>query len=262
MILAILLKEKKPETNEEQVDIQYQHEHTSFSQVPGKNLEGNWVQIDERWCYQYENGTFATDTWVFLDGERYHFDKDGWMQVGWIEVDGKNYYLNEDGVMLHDAFTTDGYYLNLDGIQTDDELMVGDGISYMVRTDPRGQDSHWDMYYHGIETHEFYILNEGRIFDAMGNVLTPEILYKINIEAVEKNSIILNYENYKDGYCSQSRYIDYDEEKKKAIVIGEYIKVVDEIVEKGIGTYGGTALIKRYNLETGKMIEETKEQLK
>ena len=57
-------------------------------------------------------------------------------------------------------------------------------------------------------------------------------------------------------------YIDYDAEKKKAIVIGEYEKVVDQIVEENVGTYGGTSLIKRYNLETGELIEETEEQLK
>ena len=39
------------------------------------------------------------------------------------------------------------------------------------------------------------------------NNLTPEMLHKIDIEAVEEHSIILNYKNYKDGYCSQWGYI-------------------------------------------------------
>ena len=83
-----------------------------------------------------KTGSFATDTWVFLDFEMCDFDKDGLMQTGWIEVDGNDYYLNEDGVMLRDVFTEDGCYLNGDGIRTADQLMEGDGITYMVDTDP------------------------------------------------------------------------------------------------------------------------------
>ena len=267
LIFVILWKGKNPERNQEEIDEQYQYEpyepyeDTSFSQTE-KNPKGNWVQADEGWRYQYEDGSFATDTWVFLDFEMYHFDKDGLMQTGWIEVDGNDYYLNEDGVMLRDVFTEDGCYLNGDGIRTADQLMEGDGITYMVDTDPRGQDSGWDMYYHDILTFNHYELHEGKVFERWENNLTPEMLHKIDMEAVEENSIILNYKNYKDGYCSQWRYIDYDAEKKKAIVIGEYEKVVDQIVEENVGTYGGTALIKRYNLETGELIEETEEQLK
>ena len=260
LILVILWKGKNPEENEEQIDDQYQYEQyedTSFPQVQ-KNPEGNWVQVDEGWRYQYEDGSFATDTWVFLDGERYHFDKNGWMQVGWIEVDGNNYYLNEDGVMLQDAFTEDGYYLNEDGIQTDDELMVGDGITYMVDTDPRGQDSYWDMYYYDIQTSNHYVLHEGKIFERWENVLTPEMLYKINMDAVEENSIILDHKNYKDGYSPSMRLIDYDEAKKKAIVTGQYTKSVYQNVEECIGTY----LTRVYNLETGELIQETEDQLK
>ena len=263
LILVVLWKGKNPEGNEEEIDEQYQyepyelHEDTSFSQVK-KNPKGNWVQADEGWRYQYEDGAFAIDTWIALDGERYHFDKDGWMQVGWIEVDGNDYYLNEDGVMLQDAFTEDGYYLNGDGIRTSDQLMEGDGITYMVDTDPRGQDSYWDMYYYDIPTSNYYELHEGKVFEGWENPLTPEMLHKIDMEAVEENSIILDHKNYKDGYSKSMRFIDYDETKKNAVVIGQYTKSVYQNVEECIGTY----LTREYNLETGELIQETEDQLK
>lgn len=260
LVFVTLWKGKNSEGNEGEINDQYQYEPYKDTSYPQdlKNPKGNWVQVDEGWRYRYEDRAFVTDTWVFLDGERYHFDKDGWMQVGWIEVDGNNYYLNENGVMLHDTFTPDGYYLNGDGIQTDDELIVGDGITYMVDTDPRGQDSYWDMYYCDIPTFNHYILRKGQIFEGSKNVLTPEMLYKINMDAVEKNSIILNYKNYKDGYCLQENYIVYDEKRKKAIVIGQYEKSVYQNIEKCIGTH----LKREYDLETGELIKETEDQLK
>ena len=263
LIFVILWKGKNPEENPKKTDNQYQyepyelHEDTSFFQVK-KNPKGNWVQADEGWRYQYEDGAFATDTWIALDGERYHFDKDGWMQVGWIEVDGNDYYLNEDGVMLQDAFTEDGYYLNGDGIRTSDQLMEGDGITYMVDTDPRGQDSYWDMYYYDIPTSNHYELHEGKVFEGRGNALTPEMLHEINMEAVEENSVVLDYENYKDGYSPAMKYIDYDKTKKKAIVIGQYTKSVYQNEEECIGTYS----TKEYDLETGELLQETEDQLK
>lgn len=74
LIFVILWKGKNPERNQEEIDEQYQYEpyepyeDTSFSQAE-KNPKGNWVQANEGWRYQYENGSFATDTWVFLDFE-------------------------------------------------------------------------------------------------------------------------------------------------------------------------------------------------
>ena len=55
---------------------------------------GTWEQSpDGRWRYRYSNGTYATNTWEYINGKWYHFDSNGWMQTGWLLDGGKWYFL-------------------------------------------------------------------------------------------------------------------------------------------------------------------------
>lgn len=57
-----------------------------------------------RWWYDYENGTYARDGWEWLDGnqdgvaECYYFDSEGWMAAGTITPDG--YEVDENGAWI------------------------------------------------------------------------------------------------------------------------------------------------------------------
>lgn len=90
--------------------------------------DGEWVKSGERWWWRYPNGDYPKSQWKKIDGEYFHFDADGWMQVGWIEVKGKWYYLNpakgkHEGEMVHSAVINDGgryYVLGKDGAMVTD----------------------------------------------------------------------------------------------------------------------------------------------
>ena len=80
----------------------------SFMMALSQNVlakEGEWKQSDDKWWYEYSDGTCPTDEWVEVDGKWYHFDASGWMQNGWIYTGGYYYYLNSSGEMNTDSFT-------------------------------------------------------------------------------------------------------------------------------------------------------------
>lgn len=60
-----------------------------------------------RWWYDYEDGTYARDGWQWIDGnqdgiaECYYFDGDGWMVAGDMTPDG--YQVNENGAWVSDG---------------------------------------------------------------------------------------------------------------------------------------------------------------
>lgn len=61
-------------------------------------------QNQNRWWYDYEDGTYARNGWFWLDGnqdgiaECYYFDEEGWMAAGQTTPDG--YEVNEDGAWI------------------------------------------------------------------------------------------------------------------------------------------------------------------
>ncbi len=81
---------------------------------------GHWVEINGGWKYQYDNGTFATSVWEYINGKWYHFDSDGWMQTGWLLDDGKWYYLGDNGIMVTGwkEINNKRYYFKSNGVMT------------------------------------------------------------------------------------------------------------------------------------------------
>ncbi len=59
---------------------------------------GSWYEPAAGFCYY--NG------WVTLNGEKYHFDSEGYMDTGWTAIAGSGYYFDESGVYDPDKDST------------------------------------------------------------------------------------------------------------------------------------------------------------
>lgn len=74
-----------------------------------------WKRNDTGWWYEYDNGTYPTDSWQLINGVWYHFNQAGYMDTGWVlDKDGRWYFTNSDGAMLTGWTVVEnkGYYLN------------------------------------------------------------------------------------------------------------------------------------------------------
>ena len=77
---------------------------------------GKWVQNENGWQYQNNDGSYATNTWQNIDGYWYVFDENSYMVTGWYWSGEEWYYLADNGQMQTGWFTQDGeeYYLDPD----------------------------------------------------------------------------------------------------------------------------------------------------
>ena len=92
---------------------------------------GSWERAGNGWKFYRDNGSYATNIMLKIDGKWYAFDKYGLMVTNqWVQaegdwhyctnsgavatnqwIDGK-YYVGNDGVMLTSTWTPDGYWVN------------------------------------------------------------------------------------------------------------------------------------------------------
>lgn len=121
----------------------------------GQALQETWVQLQNIWYYQNENGEVHTGwleengTWYYLDSEGamysgwlnldgtwYYLDTDGKMLTGWLNLDNSRYYLEPDGKMATGWLNQDEswYYLDADGKMVTDWLDL-DGSWYYLKPD-------------------------------------------------------------------------------------------------------------------------------
>ena len=81
--------------------------------------KGKWETVGENdWKWQYGDGTYACDTWQFVNGSWYYFGEDELMLKGWQEIGGATYYLEpSSGAMATGWKLLDGkwYYFNGSG---------------------------------------------------------------------------------------------------------------------------------------------------
>ena len=78
--------------------------------MTGTVFAGTWEngsgENSQRWKYNYGNGTYAQNSWQWIDGnndgiaECYYFDANGWMLSDTITSDG--YQVNENGAWVKD----------------------------------------------------------------------------------------------------------------------------------------------------------------
>ena len=58
-----------------------------------------WKQeVDGRWWYQHDDGSYTTNNWELINGKYYYFDAQGWMLANTTTPDGK--YVGSDGAWV------------------------------------------------------------------------------------------------------------------------------------------------------------------
>ena len=69
--------------------------------------DGKWTLTDAGYTFTYSDGRKARGTWEDIDGEWYHFDRNGIMETGWKTVGNIRYHFNQDG-SLSEGWQYDG----------------------------------------------------------------------------------------------------------------------------------------------------------
>ncbi|MBR1781874.1 MAG: hypothetical protein IJ751_10800 [Oscillospiraceae bacterium] len=82
---------------------------------------GELVEQDGQKRFQFPNGQDAADCMIWLDGERYYFDSDGFLNptAMWREVDGSWYRIGEEGYALRNRWFGTYYLLDSGEMATD-----------------------------------------------------------------------------------------------------------------------------------------------
>lgn len=62
--------------------------------IKAANAEGTWKKDEIGWWWEYPDGTFAKNTWEYIENHWYYFNHDGYMYVGWRYINNNWYYLN------------------------------------------------------------------------------------------------------------------------------------------------------------------------
>ena len=145
-------------------------------------LEG-WVQEGDGMKYRDAEGNELRNTWADIDGSRYHFDDQGFVETGFLTENGKTYYLDHSGRMTTGWQTIGGYryYFGEDGVMATntwvDDVYVGpngaadpDKIRNGFRDEPGGT-RYYDQ--NGEPVKEQWLELEGELyrFDALGYLL-------------------------------------------------------------------------------------------
>ena len=66
---------------------------------------GEWVNTGEFYMYKKDDGDFAMDEQINIDGKYYYFDDYGYMLTGYQQVNGEFYIFNQDGTPKTENFT-------------------------------------------------------------------------------------------------------------------------------------------------------------
>ena len=104
---------------------------------------GQWVQKSGRWCFRFEDGTYAVNGRYTIGNQEYAFDKSGYMVTGWYKNkydDGTYgwYYYNQNGTMYRGWLKQSGkwYYFDLDyGYMVEDDWRTDNGYDYYFNAD-------------------------------------------------------------------------------------------------------------------------------
>ncbi len=107
-----------------------------FSAVPA--MAGEWKYNDVGWRYEYDNGSYASNGIVEVEGEKYCFDANGYMVTGWTWVNGAWHYCNSDGRMPAGCWIQDGgrwYRLNEDNSMRTGWYTEGNDQYYLYKAE-------------------------------------------------------------------------------------------------------------------------------
>ena len=92
----------------------------------GENFTVGWFKDSKGWYYRTMKGTYASNQWLKIKSNWYHFDATGYMQTGWFKQGTTWYYLKDTGAMATgwQKIGSTWYYLNT----------VNDGVEGVMRT--------------------------------------------------------------------------------------------------------------------------------
>lgn len=115
---------------------------------------GEWIYdgpAEWQWWYQNDDGGYTKNAWQQIDGEWYHFDENGYLDIGWLKEEEtiiqknwlgedcsypveKWYWLDVSGKMATSG-SWEGGHINSDGVLVIDGADVIDGKLYYWNTD-------------------------------------------------------------------------------------------------------------------------------
>lgn len=113
----------------------FDHMNQDNSNLSETAVAAGWQQPynDYRYRYVHEDGSYTTNGWETIDGERYYFDENGFFRSGWIQDNGATYYCNASGHMKTGWVMVDGiyYFMANDGVRCYGWIFVDNDWYYM-----------------------------------------------------------------------------------------------------------------------------------
>lgn len=130
--------------------------HKFLRPAYGSQIKDGWIKDCNKWRYQLSDGTFAANTWKYIDKRYYAFDGAGNMITGWFLSKGQWYYLCGDGGMAEGWQKVDNkwYFLN----SPSGEMHTGwlqDGDTWYYLDDNGAMAVGWKQIHH-----IWYVFNE------------------------------------------------------------------------------------------------------
>lgn len=101
---------------------------------------GKWVTRAAGLKYKYEDGTYAKNIWLNLDGGIYYFDASGICQTGWFTYNSKYYYADKTGKLYVSKWKTTSkykYYLRANGVRATSQWVRIKGKYYYFNSKGR-----------------------------------------------------------------------------------------------------------------------------
>lgn len=93
----------------------YAHSRSTLP-ADGRKKSPGWQKDAKSWWYDLGDNGYLTDTPVYINGETYGFDEQGYMRTGWYSPNNDAwYFFNGEGSMKKNAWEGN-YWLAQDGL--------------------------------------------------------------------------------------------------------------------------------------------------
>ena len=134
--------------------------------IPYVQIEIGWQKVGDKWYYIRENGQYACNTFLTIQGKTYRFNNDCTMHTGWFQFEdnwlffdrlsgeklsncwlndnGNWYYLDEQGIMITGwkKYGNEWYYLSDSGAMVKDWKQI-DGVWYFFKSNGAMAAKEW-----------------------------------------------------------------------------------------------------------------------
>ena len=197
---------------------------------------GHWVEINGKWKYQYDNGTFATNVWEYINGKWYHFDSNGWMQTGWLLDNNKWYYLGNNGAMVTGwkEINSKWYYFKSNGVMATgwQEISNNAGSFWYYFKSTGEMVTGWQQISNNIGTYWYYFKSTGAMAigwqEISNNVGTYWYFFNPSGQMVTGWQEVLGYTYFfnDDGQLQNTT--------RRAIIVGN----PDELTSSDVNSWG------------------------